>query len=652
MASLEGFGIQTLTPGVAAAGAVLSYLSETQRGALGHITSLQCVQRGAHMVVDQNTLRSLEVLRTLRSGQVEGSLIAAVDQTCTPMGGRLLRQWFAYPLVAIDPIVARHQGIGALKESTRGRRQLRDLLGQVADLQRIIARLGCGRGGPRDLLALGGSLMQVEPIREQVDALSALIFAELLEQLDPLPELRDLLGRAIAENCAPTLRDGGVIRDGYNEQLDRLRDIATGGQNWLVDFQKREAGRTGIATLRVGFNKVFGYYIEITHANTDKVPADYVRKQTLKGAERYITDELKRHETEVLGAEEKVKAMEAALFEEVRRAVADKIASIQKTAGALATLDCLAGLAELAAKRKYCRPEMVDEPILEIEDGRHPVLEQTLAGQFVPNDTVMGEKQSRVLVITGPNMAGKSTYIRQVALLCMMAQAGSWVPAARAKIGVADRIFARVGAADELARGQSTFMVEMTETAAILRSASRSSLVIFDEVGRGTSTFDGLSLAWAVTEHMATVLEARTLFATHYHEITELSRVLPTVANFNVAVREWGEKIVFLHRIQPGGTDKSYGIHVARLAGVPEQVVQRSKEILADLEDGFAREMDLPALARRARKQRITQMMLFADPAAEPVMEKLREVNPDEMTPVEALAFLSQLKREVAPDDS
>jgi DNA mismatch repair protein MutS len=458
-------------------------------------------------------------------------------------------------------------------------------------------------------------------------------------------DVREVLHAAIAEDAPLKVSDGGVIKAGYNADLDRLRDIGSSGAKWLAEFQAAEIQRTGIPTLKVGFNKVFGYYIEITNAHRDRVPMDYIRKQTIKNAERYITPALKDHEVEVLGAEEKAKAIEARLFEEVRARIAGEIPRLQKTAEAIARVDVLLALAIVASERSYTRPAILDEPVLEIRDGRHPVLEKILGSEFVPNDVSLGGEGPHIGIITGPNMAGKSTYIRQVALLALMAHMGSFLPARSARVGLVDRIFTRVGAADEIARGRSTFMVEMTETANILNNATSRSLVILDEVGRGTSTFDGVALAWAATEHIARRIGCRTLFATHYHELTELADVLDGVANFNVAVREWQDQVVFLHKIVAGGTDKSYGVHVARLAGVPREVVDRAREILSDLEAAHLDPSGKPRItpAEPGPKVRHAQLVLF-EGAASALAEELRRLDLDRMTPLDALGKLRELK--------
>jgi len=652
-ASLEGFGVADLAGDIAAAGAVIDYLQETQRTGLAHIRRIERVESGQWLYLDETTQRSLELVETLRDRRREHSLLAVLDRTVTAPGGRLLRQWILCPLSRREAIEAR---LGALEELLAERElrgDLARLLADTSDVERIVGRVATGRAGPRDLLGLGRTLAQLPALKARLTARRSDLLSEIEAGLDLVGEVRELLAASIAADAPARLIDGGVIRPGCDAELDRLRAVGSSGARWLAEFQAAEVHRTGIPSLRVGFNKVFGYYIEITNTYRDRVPPDYVRKQTVKNAERYITPQLKDHEVEVLSAEEKAGVLEARLFEDVRSRVAAEIPRLQKTADALARLDVLAALARAASERGYTRPRIVEEPVLEIRDGRHPVLEQVLGSEFVPNDAALGGGHPRIAVITGPNMAGKSTYIRQVALLVLMAHMGSYVPARSAVVGLADRIFTRVGAADELARGRSTFMVEMTETANILNNATARSLVILDEVGRGTSTFDGVALAWAATEHIARGIACRTLFATHYHELTELADLLEGVANFNVAVREWQDQVVFLHKIVPGGTDKSYGVHVARLAGVPREVVQRAREILAELEaahldaDGKPRiapaAQGEQAAARRRKARGQAQLALF-EGAESAVADELRRMDLDRLTPLEALNKLRELK--------
>ena len=655
--SLEGFGIGDLSAGVSAAGAIVDYLQETQRMSLGHIRRIERVQAGRWLHLDETTQRSLELVETLRERRREFSLLWVLDRTETAAGARMLRQWIQCPLAAGAQVRARLDAVGELVAGRELRTALAALLAETNDIERIVGRVATNRATPRDLLALGGTLAQLPAVKARLAARESELLTEIEADLDLLGDVRECLQAAIAEDSPARVGDGGIIRPGYSEELDHLRSVGSSGARWLAQFQVAEIQRSGIPTLKVGYNKIFGYYIEVTNTHRDRVPPDYVRKQTLKNAERYITPALKEHEVEVLSAEEKALALEARLFEEVRGRVAGEIPRLQRTAEALARLDALGSLARVASERGYVKPAVLDEPVVEIEDGRHPVLEQVLGSEFVPNDVALGGEHPRIGIITGPNMAGKSTYIRQTALLVLMAHMGSWVPARRAAVGLVDRIFTRVGAADELARGRSTFMVEMTETANILNNATGRSLVILDEVGRGTSTFDGVALAWAATEHIARRIACRTLFATHYHELTELADILEGVANFNVAVREWQDQVVFLHKIVPGGTDKSYGVYVARLAGVPREVVERAKEILAGLEaahvdaEGRPRIAAAPAPPQAERpagnaaqaEPRPAQLALF-EGAEAAVAEELRRLDLEHLTPLDALNKLRDLK--------
>jgi len=644
-ASLDGFGVADLVCGISAAGAVIDYLQETQRTSCAHIRRIERVESGRWLHLDETTQRSLELVETLRDRRRENSLLAVLDRTTTAAGARMLRQWILCPLARRDAIEARLGAIEELLAARELRLELAKHLADTSDIERIVGRVATNRAGPRDMLALAKTLAQIPAVKARLVGRQSDLLVEIEAGLDLLGDVRELLVAAIAADAPLKLADGGVIKPGYNAEVDRLRNIGSSGAKWLAEFQAGEIRRTGIPTLKVGFNKVFGYYIEITNTHRERVPPEYIRKQTVKSAERYITPQLKEHETEVLSAEEKAKSLEARLFEEVRLRVAGEIPRLQKTADALARLDVLLALARVASDRGYTRPRIVDEPVLDIRDGKHPVLEQILGSEFVPNDVLLGGEAPRVGLITGPNMAGKSTYIRQVALLALMAHMGSYLPARSATVGLVDRIFTRVGAADELARGRSTFMVEMTETANILNNATARSLVILDEVGRGTSTFDGVALAWAVTEHIARGIGCRTLFATHYHELTELAEILEGVANFNVAVREWQDQVVFLHKIIAGGTDKSYGVHVARLAGVPKEVVDRAREILSQLEAAHLDPSGKPRIAPATPgpSVRTVQLTLF-EGAGSALVEELKRLDLDRMTPLEALAKLKELK--------
>jgi len=636
---LEGFGFDRVDVSLQAAGGLLAYVRETQRAVARHIRPPRRKSDDEFMLLDPMTLRSLEIERTLRTGAREGSLLAAVDRTCNPMGARLLRNWLCYPLRDLAEIHRRQNIIEALRGAAAARAALRKELGAVGDIARMIGRLGVQRSTPRDLRALGDGLSRLQAIRQ---ALRTSACEALAEQLEGVDEVATRLCSVLRPDAPLAMREGAIFADGTDAELDRLRAIGRDGQQWLAQFQAREAERAGIPSLKVGFNSVFGYYIEITHAHRERVPPDYVRKQTIKNAERYITDELKRYEAEALSAESRVCDLEYELFTALRDGLLEHIPAMQRAAAGLAQLDVLAGWAELAATRRYCRPEFSADPVLEIQGGRHPVLEQTLEANFVPNDTHLAAGQQSLALITGPNMAGKSTYIRQVALLTLLAHCGAWVPAESLRLGSIDRIFTRVGATDELARGQSTFMVEMLETANILHNATLQSLVILDEVGRGTSTFDGVALAWAITEHLA-ARGCRTLFATHYHELTELAELLDPVFNLNVAVREYEDQVVFLHRIVPGAAGRSYGLHVAKLAGVSPQVLERANAVLNELEKTFSRESQRPVLAA-VQRRRQRQLRLFEEPE-ETVVRQLREFDPGLCDPAAALELVRKWRQ-------
>jgi DNA mismatch repair protein MutS len=648
-ATLEGFGIQDVDIAIIPpAGAIIEYLNETQKTALAHISSIKKVTRKKILHIDHTSLQGLEILRTIRTEGAKGTLLECLDQTETAMGGRMFRNWLCRPLCELEAIEARQDAVAELKDSDNQVAQIRKLLSDIADPERIAARIATARAIPRDLVALARTLRQVPQLRESLGRCSAGLLRTLTSQCDSMDELADLLESAIEPNCPMRLTDGGVIRAGFNKELEELRSISHDGQSWLAAYQKKQIERTGIDKLKVGFNQVFGYYIEIGRSHADKVPADYVRKQTVKNAERYITDELKQYETRALGAEEKALALEAKLFEEVRIQAADYIRRLQALTDTIAQCDCLCNLAHIAKRRGYVRPKLTTGNELIIADGKHPVLAEMLGPEFVPNDIELGTQSGDVMIITGPNMSGKSTYIRQTALLILMAQAGSFIPAKEATIGLVDRIFTRVGASDELVRGQSTFMVEMTETANIINNATSKSLVILDEVGRGTSTYDGLSLAWAITEHIANKIKCRTLFATHYHELTELAELFANIKNCNVAVREWMDEVVFLHKILTGGTDKSYGIHVAKLAGIPRPILERSKEILAELETAFQKEAAGSHLAKHKTKTPDADTLFVQK--HKPVLDKLTAVDVNNLTPIEAINLLNEIKKQMTED--
>jgi DNA mismatch repair protein MutS len=687
--SLEGFGFDAEnaadTAALRAAGAVLAYLVETQKASLTHIDRLARYACDERVAIDPATRRSLELVATLRDGRREGSLLDTLDRTVTGAGARLLADWLSAPLTDVSAIDVRLDAVGELVADASLTAALRDAQRQIYDIQRLLARVTTGRASPRDLAHLGRTLACLPRIKAKLAGRTSPLLQEIEQRLDLCADIRGPLERALVDDCPLTAREGGFIRSGYQTELDELRGLMAGGKQWMAAYQAAECQRTGIANIKVGFNQVFGYYLEVTHTHRDKIPPEYIRKQTLKNAERYVTPELKEYEEKVLTAEQKARELEYDLFVQLRELAGAAAARLQRTADALAELDVLGGLAELARSRNYVRPTVVAEAVLEIEAGRHPVLDITEPeGTFVPNDLQCAARcvndEARmtndecadsnhssfgtILLITGPNMAGKSTYIRQAALLTLMAQMGSFVPARRAVVGVADRIFARVGASDELARGQSTFMVEMTETARILNRATPRSLVILDEIGRGTSTYDGLSLAWSIVEHIHEHIGCRTLFATHYHELTDLEEQLPGVRNYNVAVKEWEDQVVFLHQIVPGAADKSYGIHVAQLAGVPRSVNERAREVLAWLEaQHHASEAAACGLANKptaahdsfngdpSRSASQWQLTLFGV-EEHPLLDEIRAAPLDELRPVEALELLHSWQQRLREEQS
>ncbi len=650
--SLDGFGCQGMIPGIAAAGAILHYLKENLHQSLKHIHQLATYSSEAYLVLDIATQRNLELVQTQRGETGEGTLLWVLDATVTAMGGRLLRQWILHPLTSVAHLIERQEAVGELLEKRSLLLDLREALSEVKDLERLMGRLNCASANPRDLVGLKESLLQIPKIKSLLESIESTLLKNIFSQLDPMPELTTAIVATLVDHPPLKLQEGGVIREGIHAELDELRSISRDGKAWIARYQQQEINRTGIKSLKVRYNQVFGYYIEISHANKDSVPADYIRKQTLVNAERFITPELKEYETKVMTAQEKSQALEYELFCALREKVLLETERVQRLAQALSHLDVLASLSWKAAEADYVRPTLVEQSDqLEIIAGRHPVIEKMLSGEkFIPNDTLLDCQENQLAIITGPNMAGKSTYIRQVALLTLMAQIGSFVPAEKMTMGVVDRIFTRVGASDELSRGHSTFMVEMNEAANILNHATSRSLIILDEIGRGTSTFDGISLAWAIAEylHNNPAVKAKTLFATHYHELTELERIHDGVKNYNVAVKEWNDQVIFLRKIVRGGTDKSYGIHVARLAGLPQQVIHRSLEILANLEKGAISEDGKPTFAGGGKSpspQGGQQLFLF-EKEEHPVIKKLKQLDLNSMTPIDALTTLNKLQKE------
>ena len=660
VASLEGIGLSDYECGMIASGALLKYLEETQKNSLSHMSRLTRYATGNYMVLDSATRRNLELVETLREKQKRGSLLWVLDKTKTAMGARTLRKYVEQPLIDKESIVKRLDAVAELKDNAICREEIREYLNPVYDLERLVGKITYQSANPRDLIAFQSSLSMLPSVKCILKDMESDLLKEIYEELDPLEELCDLVGRAIQEEPPLAMKEGGIIKDGYNEEVDRLRKAKSEGKNWLADLETREREKTGIKNLRIRYNKVFGYYLEFTNSFKDLVPDYYTRKQTLANAERYIIPELKELEDTILGAEDKLCALEYELYCEVRNTIAAELTRIQRTAKAVAKLDVIASLALVAERNNYVRPKINEKGVIDIRDGRHPVVEKMIPNDmFIANDTYLDDKKQRISIITGPNMAGKSTYMRQAALIVLMAQLGSFVPASSANIGLVDRIFTRVGASDDLASGQSTFMVEMNEVANILRNATSKSLLILDEIGRGTSTFDGLSIAWAVVEYISNskLLGAKTLFATHYHELTELEGKISNVNNYCIAVKEKGDDIVFLRKIVKGGADKSYGIQVAKLAGVPDPVINRAKEIVEELvtADITGKVKDIAVQGSETKKKTqkkldevdLTQFSLFDTVKDDDVLNELKELDISHMTPMDAMNKLYQLQNKL-----
>ena len=660
VASLEGIGLSDYECGMIASGALLKYLEETQKNSLSHMSRLTRYATGNYMVLDSATRRNLELVETLREKQKRGSLLWVLDKTKTAMGARTLRKYVEQPLIDKKSIVKRLDAVAELKDNAICREEIREYLNPVYDLERLVGKITYQSANPRDLIAFQSSLSMLPSVKCILKDMESDLLKENYEELDPLEELCDLVGRAIQEEPPLAMKEGGIIKDGYNEEVDRLRKAKSEGKNWLADLETKEREKTGIKNLRIRYNKVFGYYLEVTNSFKDLVPDYYTRKQTLANAERYIIPELKELEDTILGAEDKLCALEYELYCEVRNTIAAELTRIQRTAKAVAKLDVIASLALVAERNNYVRPKINEKGVIDIRDGRHPVVEKMIPNDmFIANDTYLDDKKQRISIITGPNMAGKSTYMRQAALIVLMAQLGSFVPASSANIGLVDRIFTRVGASDDLASGQSTFMVEMNEVANILRNATSKSLLILDEIGRGTSTFDGLSIAWAVVEYISNskLLGAKTLFATHYHELTELEGKISNVNNYCIAVKEKGDDIVFLRKIVKGGADKSYGIQVAKLAGVPDPVINRAKEIVEELvtADITGKVKDIAVQGSETKKKTqkkldevdLTQFSLFDTVKDDDVLNELKELDISHMTPMDAMNKLYQLQNKL-----
>ncbi|WP_457566461.1 DNA mismatch repair protein MutS [Caldithrix abyssi] len=656
--SLKGFGVEDMQAGIIAAGVVIHYLQENYKTRLEHFIHLQRVNLSRYMVLDESTRRNLEISESISGGGVRNTLLHFIDFTITPMGARLFKQWIQQPLLDMEEINHRLDIVSELVGDAPLREQLAAELKQIFDTERLLGKIVTNRANARDVLNLGQSLKQIVPIKAIIDQTTCDTLKAHFQSFQILDALTEKIDRAIVENPPITLQEGGIIRAGYHAELDELRAISEQGKDWLLAYQQRERERTGISTLKVNYNKVFGYYIEVTNVHKDKIPPEYVRKQTLVNAERFITQELKEWEDKILGAEEKINELEYRLFQEIREEVGRYVEPIQLNSRLIAELDCFLSLAQAAIENNYVRPEIDDSRALEIREGRHPVVEKTLppGEDFIANDAYLDPDSEQIWIITGPNMAGKSTFLRQVGLIVLMAQIGSYVPAAKARIGIVDRIFTRVGASDNLASGESTFLVEMNETANILNNATPRSLILLDEIGRGTSTFDGLSIAWAVAEYIYREprLRCKTLFATHYHELTELALLYPRIKNYNVVVEEWKDQVIFLRKIVPGGSDNSYGIYVAQMAGLPAPLIARAKEILTNLEaNELSPTTRKPRLAMRrsGRTYDANQLSLFDEQekaekeTGKKVKQELKKVDINNLTPLQALQKLDELKK-------
>ncbi len=650
--SLKGFGCDDMNAGIIAAGVIIHYLQENYKTRLEHFVQLQVLNLSRFMVLDESTRRNLEISHTISGKGSEHTLLSVLDFTVTPMGARLFKQWLQQPLLEEEEINQRLDLVEGLKKEGELRAHLTEQLKTVFDMERLLGRIVTGRSNGRDLINLKQSLKVIPNLQEIISQSGLPVLQDSFRQFDPLNPLANLIEKAIVDNPPLTIQEGGLIRSGYDEELDELRSISEGGKDWLLHYQEKERQRTGITSLKINYNKVFGYYLEVSNVHKDKVPIDYIRKQTLVNAERYITPDLKEWEEKILGAEEKINAIEYRIFQNIREEVTQYIKPIQENSLKIAELDCYLSLVEAAVENNYIRPEIHSGTSILIKEGRHPVVEKNLGHgeDFIANDTKLDTEEEQIWIITGPNMSGKSTFLRQVGLIVLMAQIGSFVPASEAQIGIVDRIFTRVGASDNLALGESTFLVEMNETANILNNATPKSLILLDEIGRGTSTFDGLSIAWAVVEyiHSEKRLRSKTLFATHYHELTELALLYPRIKNYNVAVEEWEDQVVFLRKIVAGGTDNSYGIYVAQMAGLPSNLIERAREILSNLESNeLTPHSRKPRLAARKSGRNVdkNQMNLFEDSQMGKLKEALKKVNINQMTPLQAMQKLDELQK-------
>jgi DNA mismatch repair protein MutS len=653
--TLKGFGIEKFTAGIIAAGAVLNYLNETQRVNLSHLNRITIYNPSEYMILDYSTKRNLEITFTMQDGGREGSLISILDKTQTAMGGRLLKKWISAPLRELDPIKKRHNSVEELLTNKKVRKNLIDNLKEIGDLERLISRICTSRATPREVVAVKLSLKKIPAIKHLLDELKVGTLKNISEQLNPLNNIVDKISTAIIDSPPAAINEGGIIRNGFSPELDELRDISLHGKEWIATFQKHERDRTGISSLKVSFNNVFGYYIDVSHTHKNKVPDNYVRKQTLVNSERYLTPELKEYEDKILNAQEKINELESQLFNEIREFVANEAEIIQQNARLIAMLDCLNSFAQCAEEYNYVKPSVDESDIINIIQGRHPVVERILdpGNKFTPNDSLLDNNNQQIILLTGPNMAGKSVYLRQVGLIVLLAQIGSFVPAKQATIGIVDRIFTRVGASDNITAGESTFLVEMQEAANILNNATSKSLILLDEIGRGTSTFDGISIAWSITEylHENPDISAKTLFATHYHELNEMSELFPKIKNYKVEVREYDDKVVFLHKVNPGRADHSYGIQVAQMAGLPLFVTNRAKEVLDNLESKELTPYELKKeRLKKLKSENDNQISLF-EIKDDALRSEINKMELDKITPLEALNKLNELKKKMKEND-
>ena len=653
--TLKGFGIENLSAGIIAAGAVLNYLNETQRVNLSHLNRISIYNPSDYMILDYSTKRNLEITFSINDGGREGSLISILDKTQTAMGGRLLKKWISAPLRDLDPIKKRHDSVEELLKNKKVRKDLNENLSEVGDLERLISRICTSRATPREVVAVKSSLKKIPAIKELLTVLKVSTLQNISEQLDPLENIVDKISTAIIDSPPAAINEGGIIRNGFSAELDELRDISLHGKEWIATLQQNERERTGISSLKVNFNNVFGYYIDVSHTHKNKIPENYIRKQTLVNSERFITPELKEYEDKILNAQEKINELESQLFNEIRAIVANEAETIQKNARVIAMLDCLNNFAQCAEEYNYIKPIVDESDRINIVQGRHPVVERILdpGNKYTPNDSLLDNDDQQIILLTGPNMAGKSVYLRQVGLIVLLAQIGSFVPAKEASIGIVDRIFTRVGASDNITAGESTFLVEMQEAANILNNATAKSLILLDEIGRGTSTFDGISIAWAITEylHENPEISAKTLFATHYHELNEMAELFPKIKNYKVEVREYDDKVVFLHKVNPGRADHSYGIQVAQMAGLPLFVTNRAKEVLDNLESKELTPYEIKKERLKKLKSETDNQISLFEFKDDSLRTEINKMELDKITPIEALNKLNELKKKMRQDD-